>query len=632
VLDHQPPEVARLLLRTSVLERVSGPLADRLTGSTGSERILVELEDASAFVLALDPQRSWFRYHHLLADLLALELRRTSPGELPALHTAAAEWHAEHGLPVEAVRHAVSAENWPLATELLSDHWLGLTLDGRRPTAHELLHSFPADMLVTDPRLACVAAADELAVGSLDDVERYLAVAASAASAVPENRRVRFELTLATLRLSAARARNDVAAVAREAERLLGRADSLEALPPGLGGELRAIAFANLGMSEIWTGRRDHAERHLEQAYAEARRIERPLLEVLALSQLALLAAFRSTALAAERSRQAIDLARANGWEDELLIGVAYGVLGAVTLWEGRLVEAEEWLGRADTALRGDAEPATAMMVDASRGLLELVRGRHEEALTAFREADRLASLVTTHSLAPLVRAQMLVTQVQMGRIDEVQRVLDEMDERALATYAARVVLAALRLAQDRPQDAVTELEPLLEDVEIEPSDAREAIQGLILGAIAFDLLGDAGGASRALERALDLAEPNGFVLPFLLFPARELLVRHARFRTAHASLISDVLTLLSGKAPQSPAPWEVEPLDEPLSDSELRVLRYLPTNLRAPEIAAELFVSVNTIRTHMRHVYAKLGVHRRAEAVERARELGLLAPAVGRR
>ena len=115
-------------------------------------------------------------------------------------------------------------------------------------------------------------------------------------------------------------------------------------------------------------------------------------------------------------------------------------------------------------------------------------------------------------------------------------------------------------------------------------------------------------------------------LLPFLLHPAPDLLERHSRLRSTHASLISDVLNLLSGHTPAA-RPETSEPLQEPLSESELRVLRYLPTNLRAPEIAAELFVSLNTIRTHLRNVYAKLGMHSRADAVRRARDLGLLSP-----
>ena len=138
--------------------------------------------------------------------------------------------------------------------------------------------------------------------------------------------------------------------------------------------------------------------------------------------------------------------------------------------------------------------------------------------------------------------------------------------------------------------------------------------------------LGETGAASQALERALDIAESDGLVLPFLLHPAAELLARHSRARTTHASLISEILDLLSGRTPVARS-GAAEPLRVPLSDSELRVLRYLPTNLPAPEIAAELSVSLNTIRTHMRNVYAKLAVHSRADAVTRARALGLLSP-----
>ena len=123
VLERQSDAVRRLLLRTSILERVSGPLADALTGGSGGERILQELEETNAFVVSLDAARSWFRYHHLFADLLQLELRRTAPGEVTALHRVATSWFAGHGHPVEAVRHAQAAQDWSLASRLLADHW-----------------------------------------------------------------------------------------------------------------------------------------------------------------------------------------------------------------------------------------------------------------------------------------------------------------------------------------------------------------------------------------------------------------------------------------------------------------------------------------------------------------------------
>lgn len=189
VLDRLPDEARSLLLKTSVLERVSGALADRLTGGSDGDRILTELEQAGAFVVALDPQRSWFRYHRLFADLLALELRRTASDELPALHTAAAQWLAEHSYPVEAIRHALAAENWELAARLLADHWFEMYLDGNRATAHELLTAFPAGMADQNAELAKIAAADELTGGSLEEAEHYLALAERESGSVPEDRR-----------------------------------------------------------------------------------------------------------------------------------------------------------------------------------------------------------------------------------------------------------------------------------------------------------------------------------------------------------------------------------------------------------------------------------------------------------
>ncbi len=146
-----------------------------------------------------------------------------------------------------------------------------------------------------------------------------------------------------------------------------------------------------------------------------------------------------------------------------------------------------------------------------------------------------------------------------------------------------------------------------------------------LLEAMAKDALGDPDAAGQALERALDLAEPGGGLLLFLMYRLPDLLRRHARQQTAHAALISEILSLPSGQTPASPTGRQ--PLVEALSDSEIRVLRYLPTNLTAPEIARELSISHNTVRTHLRHLYVKLGTHRRGETVTHARVLGLLAP-----
>jgi LuxR family maltose regulon positive regulatory protein len=626
VLERQSAEVRQLLLRTSLLERVSGPLADRLTGSSGSYEILAGLEDAGAFVVAVDPERTWFRYHHLFGDLLALELQRTAPQEVSGLHTIAAEWWAEHGHPVEAIRHAQAAENWGLAARLLADNWIGLYFDGRLATRHELLSGFPAGVVAADPELAVLAGGDKRAAGSLRESEWYLKRATGMAASVPEDRRGRFTIALGIQRLSLARARNDVRAVAEEARRLLA---STEATEFGLGEEVRTSVLTDLGIAETWAGRLEDAERHLEQGLEEARRISRPMLELQALANWALLSSFRSLALATaeQRAMQAIELARKHGWEETApAAATAYVVLGRATVWRGRLREAEPWLDLAERVLERDTQPTPALMLYATRALLEGVRGRHAEAAAAYRDAERMERLlVMPHMFTARLEALKLQMLVRVGETEQVERALAEMDEEIRETSQMRVVLGALRLARDDPEAAVDVLAPLLDD-STPVMVSRWEIEALLLEAIARDALGDPGAASRALERALEVAEPGGLLLPFLLYPTAELLERQARLRTTHASLIAEILNLLSGHTPAARLK-DAAPLQEPLSESELRVLRYLPTNLPGPEIAAELFVSLNTIRTHLRNVYAKLGVHSRADAVTRARELGLLSP-----
>ena len=184
-----------------------------------------------------------------------------------------------------------------------------------------------------------------------------------------------------------------------------------------------------------------------------------------------------------------------------------------------------------------------------------------------------------------------------------------------------RTSLAALRLAQHNPQEAMAALAPVLDGSAPRPPWQGWLAHPFLLGAIARDALGDRRGAASALERALHVAEPDGALTAFLLSPASDLLERHARQGTAHATLIGDILSLLAGR------PATLQPLLEPLSDSELRVLRYLPTNLTGSEIAGELYVSYNTVSTHLRHLYAKLGTHTRSDTVACARALGLLAP-----
>ena len=634
VLGRQPKQVRRLLVRTSVLERVSGELADLLTGGSGSGRVLRELEQANAFVVALDAQRSWFRYHPLFADLLQLELLDGAQDEVSGLHRAAAGWFAEHGFAVEAVRHAQAAQDWHLAGRLLFDHWFGLVLDGKAATGEELLAGFPAGVIATDAELTALLAARKVNRGAFAAAERDLQLAAERSASVPAGRRGHLQVALAMLRLTLAQLRGDLPVAVEEARRLLEPAGTLAAAEMGLGEELRAMALLSLGTTEFWTARFEEAERHLEQARALAQQIKRPYLEFASLVRSASAGLVRSFALVAEPSRQAIELARRHGWTDDPLAGDAYLALGAALVWRGQLDEAEPWIQRAERAGRQRAEPGAGMALHYVRAQFELARGRDEDALAALQAAGRQAArLVAPHPLARRVRALELRTLVRIGATERVEQAFAGLDEKERETGEMRAALAALRLAQGDPRAASLVLEPVIDGSApvidgCAPVTRRVAVsEALLLEATARDAIGDPVAAGRALERALDIAEPDGAILPFLMHPVPDLLERHARHRTAHASLISEILSLLTGAS--RPVPLPAEPLSarEPLSESETRVLRYLPTNLSAREIADELFLSWYTVKTHMRHLYAKLGTHTRHDTVERARALGLLAP-----
>ena len=642
VLDRQSERVRRLLLRTSILERVSGELADLLTGDEGGERVLQDLEAAGAFVVPLDAARSWFRYHQMFAGLLRLELRRTAPGEVTGLHAAAAGWLAAHGFAVEAIRHAQAAQDWELATRLLAGHWPTLHLDGHAATTHELLAGFPAGLLTDNAELAVVAAADELARGSLEAAERYLTLAERQSASGPAGQGEYARLLRAVIRLLLDRQRGNLRAVAAGARDLQAMAEVADAAQPGLGADLSALALISLGSTEYFATASPDADRSLDRGIALARQGGRPYLEFTGLAHQATHEFYHSLARAAERGRQAVELAEQHGWTGDPAAGMACMAVAAVLVYQGQPDDAEPWVQRAERTLAADTQPAAVLAIRHVRGTLELERDRNAAALAALEAGEAVARrLAGPHYLAVRMRALLVHALIRLGQAERAGQFLAGLGEEDRDRDEIRIAAAELRLAQGDPQAALAALAPIQEAPVAEGYRGFWRARADMLEALARDALGDPDAADAAIERALDLSEHSGDLTPFLLYPAAGLLERHARHRTAHAALAAEIRGLLAepgghggmaspherGGLGGSP-PRLTEPLLEPLSGSEVRVLRYLPTNLSAPEIARELSVSPNTIKTHIRHLYAKFGTHHRAEAVDFARALGLLAPA----
>ncbi|GAA1271732.1 hypothetical protein GCM10009609_38580 [Pseudonocardia aurantiaca] len=411
MLERQPADVRHLLLRTSIVDRVNGSLGDVLTGIGGSERMLHALEDANSFVVSLDPERSWFRYHHLFGDLLRLELRRTAPDEVPELHRRAAEWFATHGHVVEAIRHALAAGSWAYAGQLLVDNALNLTLDGQVAVVHDLLGGFPTAALQADPELTVVWAADQVEQGSLDEAAAYLALAEDHLDIAPPERRPQLDVSRAVIKLLLARRRGDFSDVLEQVEFLARPCAVRSHAAVALSGELRAMALMNLGIVEMWSPGLAEAEKHLEEAARIAHRIGRPYLEVGCLAHLGFAANAHSIGKARQRCREAIILAERHGWDENHVIAPALATLGGNLVWSGEYDEALQLLERGEKAHRSDVEPATSLLWHLARGMLHAAQGEWDRALERFRSAEAMQTLlVSVHALAVQVRSFVMAT------------------------------------------------------------------------------------------------------------------------------------------------------------------------------------------------------------------------------
>src|SRR6185436_18268677 len=242
MLERQPGEVQRMLLRTSLVDRVNGELADLLAGCSGSEQMLLALEEANAFVVSLDAQRTWFRYHQLLADFLRLELRRTAADEVPDLHRRAARWFADRGDVVEAVRHMVVAGDWPDAARLVADHSFSWVLDGQAGTIDAVLQAFPEGASADHPDLALAHAANELNHGRLDEAAAQLTLAEAHVQSAPPARRRRLAVAIASLRLAMARRSGQFDEVIEQVTMLDASISDDASGQVAINGDLRAVA------------------------------------------------------------------------------------------------------------------------------------------------------------------------------------------------------------------------------------------------------------------------------------------------------------------------------------------------------------------------------------------------------
>jgi LuxR family transcriptional regulator, maltose regulon positive regulatory protein len=627
MLERQPSDVQSTLLRTSLVDRLNGELADLLAGRSGSEQMLLQLEDANAFVVSLDAQRTWFRYHQLLADFLRLELRRTLADEVPELHRRAARWFADRGEVVEAVRHTLAAGDWPDAARLVADHSFRWVLDGQAGTIRAVLQAFPEGASVDHPDLALAHAAAELNQGRLEEAAAQLALAESHLQSAPSARRRRLAVAIASLRLALARRSGQFSDVIEQVHLLDASIADDSSEPIAMGSELRGVALLNLGIVETWSGRLADAERHLSEGAALARTIGRPYLEVACRAHQGFPSKLVSVARARERGRQAVALAERYGLDERPIVAPALGAVGGMAIWMGEFDEGERWLRRAWEVASTHADPAAAVLLHVATGMLHAGREQHRSALGEFTAAAQAQSLLTgVHALAPRITGWLAATQARLGMPGHARATLAGFSAEPGRMGAIDNARAVICMTEGNPARAVEVLREV-RDITRSVGPAFTLVEAHLLAGTAHLCLGDRNAAAAAAEAALAAAEPDRLIFPFAMTDAAELLDALPRHATAHAALLADIVDLLRGASAPG-ADRERLPRPEELSPSELRVLRYLPTNLTRPDIARELYVSINTVNTHIRNIYSKLGARDRSSAVQRARELRLLSTA----
>jgi LuxR family maltose regulon positive regulatory protein len=618
VLAQQPAEVRDYLLRLSIVDAANAELADAITGRTDSGRILAKLERDQVLLSTTGDARAWHRLHPLFAELLRSELRYEAAGEEPELHRRAARWFATHDRPLDALRHAAAADDWAHVTELAGAHWVRLLLEGELDSLQAVFERMPESDRRADPELALAVAGAYVTAGDEPAARHWFELAREQRAGVPAGRRAGFDLATAAVGLMRGRLRGDPDAALQHAQAMLeGEAAYRDDAAPD---DLRALAMAELGIAELWSGDLPRARQHLETARAAAAAAGRDWLAMLAIGYLSAEAMLRGRFERATRlAGEAEALARLRGWSGTWPMGMTALVRCAVAWHRNRLDEAAELERRASALLERSGDRPLRGTLAIQRARLLVARGQPEPAFEALQEArEWLRGWPIMPAITGMLAALEAMLLTAGGWAKDADAALD-----GDASDEVAVARAFLRLRAGDAAGAVSALAPSLDGEG--PLLQSTRVEAWVTAAAAHEAAGDEPAAEAAMEQALAAAEPGSMQRLFLIHgPAIvALLERHRRSGTSHRALLEDLLTALGRHGEDR----VVAPLPEALSEREAAVLSFLPTMMSNQEIAAELYVSVNTVKTHLKAIYRKLDVEDRRGAVRRAQELALLGP-----
>ena len=619
VFASQPPELRRFLVRTSVAERVSSELARVLTDEARGQLFLETLERSNAFVIGLGSDRQWYRYHPLLREMLHHQLTIDEPQILPDLHRRAAQWFAASGYPIEALRHAAEAADWQLLGHLFVTQAAPLLVSAERTALDAELARIPAQLVFDGPELATCAAARLLHVGRFQEMRSHLERAEAQLQRTRPESRTGTYIAIRLLSTAVARTNGDlgglIAAASEAIDELSGPGLALPAVD-----QYRAVALSNLGTGLLWTGDLEQAEERLLEGLEVTTATGLEVSRINALAHLALVAAVSGRLRQAfVYGSEAVELVEARGWAPLAQAATAYLALAMVHLQWNNVDEAPNLLGDGATAASLDLAPRYAIglthaRLDASLGNVAAARERLAQLRHDFGRWQAPAFLArwlaVTEDEADLAAGDPGAVLARFAERDD------------LPTRCAReqVGLARALLAHGDSHQAEQVLAPLRDGTAATPA----AVEIWLLTALVADRLGADSRATEALGHALEAAKPERVRRPFLVLGTERLaplLTRLGQLDHGLSGFVDELIADLNLGRSQG----EAGPPSEPLTDRELTVLRYLPTMMTNAEIASELYVSVNTVKAHLKRIYRKLGVVSRRQAVHRARALGLL-------
>ena len=623
VLDRQSASYRDFLLRTSIVDRISPSLATVLTGRPDSESILETLVAANAFVVSLGDSGSWFRYHPLLRELMEHRLAVEEPEVSVKVHLLAAGWFAAHGDPIQAIRHATAALDWDEVGRLLTAFALPLVVTAAGPALAAALEP-AANRAASDPSLATLLAGATVHFirHDFDGMQRDARQAVEFLTNAPDETRIPAELLIAAVTLSSDRIRGS-AELPQSSGRLI---DLLESAPRRLvpaWPQYDVIGRNNLGVGELWAGRLEHAERQLAAVQQRATEYQMGLTVLSAQTYLSVLDVLHGAMRSAEaRATEARHAADRRGWSSEPQVLGLYVGLGMTLLARDRLAEASDVIDAGLAASSRGSDTGCRLALGIAALGVALARNDAETAQTA---ADRLVFELDAVGDPPDLLARWCAVALAQARLtagdpdEAIRGFATPNGEVGFAAALERLLLAKAQLAIGKPAAVSALVTPLTGPKS--PYRAA-AVEARVLLAIAADRQNRAAAALDLVSSAVDLAAPEGIIRPFLDngLVGSALIARYRHVVARHLDFTA-TLTSRSDTSKQSSGPLVAERLTE----REMIVLRYLPTMLNASEIAEDLYVSVNTVKSHLRSIYRKFDVTTRRTAVEHARELDLL-------